>query len=130
MEVLSTAYGPKIRKIYGIVCDYYKLPMNMVDSKCKLTPLKQARQVAHYVCREVLDKKIPLAAIGVIIGGKDHSSVLHSVRVIRSQVEPIGDRKVLDENLRHDVAILKFKANQLTTGDEFFSMGFMITNQN
>ncbi len=51
-------------------------------------PLVEARQVAIYLCREILGT--PLVEIGLHFGGRDHTTVLHACRTIerRSKNEP------------------------------------------
>ena len=43
--------------------------------------LVQARQLAMYLCRELLGHSYPV--IGKIFGGKDHSTVMHGVKKIK-----------------------------------------------
>ena len=48
--------------------------------------LVRARQIAMYLCRELLGESYP--ALGRLFGGKDHSTVMHAVKKIReTQVE-------------------------------------------
>lgn len=61
-QIINKSYGMEIMKIYQIVCDYYNLPMAEVNKKCRLERLKTARQVAHFVTREVLGNIVPYAA--------------------------------------------------------------------
>lgn len=43
--------------------------------------LVRARQIAMYLCRELLGESYP--ALGRLFGGKDHSTVMHAVKKIR-----------------------------------------------
>ena len=43
--------------------------------------LVQARQLAMYLCRELLGHSYPV--IGRMFGGKDHSTVMHGVKKIK-----------------------------------------------
>lgn len=43
--------------------------------------LVQARQIAMFLCRELLGESYP--SLGRLFGGKDHSTVMHSVKKIR-----------------------------------------------
>lgn len=43
--------------------------------------LVRARQIAMYLCRELLGESFP--SLGRIFGGKDHSTVMHAVKKIR-----------------------------------------------
>ena len=43
-----------------------------------------ARQIAMYLCRELTDLSLP--RIGQSFGGRDHTTVMHADRKIRSQM--------------------------------------------
>ena len=43
-----------------------------------------ARQVAMYLCRELTDLSLP--AIGQRFGGRDHTTVLHAYRQVRTRL--------------------------------------------
>ncbi len=57
-------------------------------SSSRKKPLVEARQVAIYLCREILGT--PLVEIGLHFGGRDHTTILHACRNIeqRSKKEP------------------------------------------
>ena len=43
--------------------------------------LVRARQIAMYLCRELLGESYP--SLGRMFGGKDHSTVIHAVKKIK-----------------------------------------------
>ena len=45
----------------------------------------RARQICMYLCRELLGESYP--ALGRIFGGKDHSTVMHSIRKIKQNMD-------------------------------------------
>ncbi|MBT8336183.1 MAG: chromosomal replication initiator protein DnaA [Gemmatimonadetes bacterium] len=51
-------------------------------SKRRTKNLTEPRQVAMYLIREMLDT--PLVAIGEVFGGRDHSTVIHSIRKVEN----------------------------------------------
>ena len=57
-----------------------------------------ARQVAMFLMRE--DANLPLATIGKVLGGKDHTTVMHAC-------QRIGERINLDAHLRRDIMNLR-----------------------
>lgn len=43
------------------------------------------RQIAMYICRTVLEESLP--KIGIEFGGKDHTTVMHSVEKITNEMK-------------------------------------------
>ena len=80
------------------VCGHYGVKVRDVQSKSRKQGIVQARQLAMFLSRKFTD--MPLAAIGRRIGGRDHSTVLHSC----SQVER---RIAVDKPFRREVEELE-----------------------
>ena len=56
-----------------------------LESKSRQQPLARGRQVAMYLCRELTDLSLP--KIGVLFGGRDHTTVLHGVRTVTRLIQ-------------------------------------------
>lgn len=69
----------KIQEIKKIICEYFDVN---IDRKTRLRYVVYARQMAMYYSRILT--KLSLATIGSFIGGKDHATVLHSMKVIEN----------------------------------------------
>ncbi len=54
-------------------------------SKRRTRDLTVPRQVAMYLIKEILD--LPLVRIGDLFGGRDHSTVIHSIRKVEEDME-------------------------------------------
>ncbi len=67
-------------------------------SKRRTKDLTVPRQVAMYLIRELLD--LPLAHIGNYFGGRDHSTVIHSIRKVETALDT-------DPRLRNSVQNLR-----------------------
>lgn len=65
---------------------YYRLSKDTLVSKKKSADIALPRQVAMYICREILDDP-SFPKIGEAFGGRDHTTVLHNVRKIASGIE-------------------------------------------
>jgi chromosomal replication initiator protein len=92
--------GPKkitIECIQKEVCKFYGLDLAEMLSKKRNKHLVAPRQVAMYLCRRLTDASLPL--IGDQFGGRDHTTVIHSVdkvtREITEQAELSGVIKEL-----------------------------------
>jgi len=66
--------------IKGIVADYYKLPIEALDSKSRKQEIALARQMAMYLTKEFT--QLSLKSIGKEFGNRDHSTVIHSCKSI------------------------------------------------
>ena len=71
--------------IQKIVCDYYNIPINLIQSKTRKREIVQARQVAMFFSKSLT--KSSLATIGTQIGGKDHATVLHACKTVNNLID-------------------------------------------
>ena len=70
-----------MEKVQQTVCDYFNISREDLVSKSRKRQIVQARQIAMYLCRNLISN-CSLAAIGSEIGGKDHATVLHSCMTV------------------------------------------------
>lgn len=63
------------------VCNSFGVSWQDVTSKCRKAQLVEARQVYCYLMREWT--VTPLANIGQALGGRDHTTIVHSVNKIK-----------------------------------------------
>ena len=66
-----------IQKIQQVVAEYYNISVDDLKSKKRKKEIAFPRQVAIYLCRKLTDESFP--KIGIHFGGRDHSTVMHSV---------------------------------------------------
>ena len=59
---------------------YFNISLDDLTGASRVANIAAARQVAMYLCREMTDLSLP--KIGAKFGGRDHTTVLHSVRKI------------------------------------------------
>jgi len=65
---------------------YYSLSKGSLVSKKRSADIALPRQIAMYICREILDDP-SFPKIGEAFGGRDHTTVLHNVRKISSDID-------------------------------------------
>ena len=73
--------GPDIRSIIQTVSRYFELSPQDLVSGLRQKSVSQARQVAMTLCRDLLG--LTYAQIGSEFGGRNHSSVLYSIKKIK-----------------------------------------------
>jgi chromosomal replication initiator protein len=61
---------------------YFSLTMEDLCGSSRSRVLVNARQIAMYLCRELTDLSLP--KIGQLFGGRDHTTVIHADRKIRT----------------------------------------------
>ena len=71
-------------KIIGEVCKYFDISRDDLTGKRRNREFVEPRQVAVYLINEFLG--IPLLNIGTLLGGRDHSTVLHARNKIEGQI--------------------------------------------
>jgi chromosomal replication initiator protein len=83
-DLIPEAQGPEITAstIMGQTASYFGLSIEDLCGTSRSRVLVTARQIAMYLCRELTDLSLP--KIGQHFGGRDHTTVMHADRKIRS----------------------------------------------
>jgi chromosomal replication initiator protein len=83
-DLIADAAGPEITAptIMAQTAAYFSISMEDLCGSSRSRVLVQARQVAMYLCRELTELSLP--KIGQAFGGRDHTTVMHADRKIRS----------------------------------------------
>lgn len=76
-------------KIIGSVCSFYKITKENLLGKSKKKELVQPRQICAYLMCEIMN--IPLVSIGEAMGGRDHTTIIHSREKVSNLVK-VNDR--------------------------------------
>ena len=74
----------KMDQVVQIVCEYYNLTNEELLSKKRSNEIAIPRMIAMYICRVYLDEN--LTKIGIQFGGKNHTTVMHAVDKIKSEI--------------------------------------------
>jgi chromosomal replication initiator protein len=83
--IKSTKREISIDYIQKVVCNYYNIGLELLQSKTRKREIVQARQVAMFFSKTLT--KSSLATIGSQIGGKDHATVLHACKTVNNLIE-------------------------------------------
>jgi len=83
-DLIPDSQGPEITAatIMGATAAYFGISLEDLCGSSRSRVLVTARQVAMYLCRELTDLSLP--KIGQLFGGRDHTTVMHADRKIRS----------------------------------------------
>ena len=82
-----------IDDILNTVCQHYNVSQQSVFSKSRKRDFVLARQISMYLAQKFT--KMPTSRIGQLIGGRDHSTVIHSCAAIEQRLKI--DKAFIDE---------------------------------
>ncbi len=83
--VKSIVSKNKIDQVQQLVANHYNITVEDLKSKKRMASISVPRQIAMYICRTVLQESLP--KIGIEFGGKDHTTVMHSVDKISKEIK-------------------------------------------
>ena len=89
-----------IATIQKQVADFYNITQGDILGKKRVKQIVMPRQIAMYLSRELTDSSLP--KIGNEFGGKDHTTVLHAIDKIETELKK-------DTDLQNDITKLKAK---------------------
>ena len=74
----------KIEQVQQLIASSYNISVEDLKSKRRVASISLPRQIAMYICRVYLKESLP--KIGIEFGGKDHTTVMHSVDKITHEI--------------------------------------------
>jgi chromosomal replication initiator protein len=77
--------------IQKVVCNYFGLEVDALNSKTRKREIVQARQIAMFFSKSMTN--VSLSSIGLKIGNKDHATVLHACKTVNNLIETDRDFK-------------------------------------
>lgn len=87
-----------IDDILKIVSRHFKIAKNEILSPRRSRDVVRPRQIAMYLAKSLTSRSLP--EIGRRFGGRDHTTVLHSVRKVQQLIKS-------DDNLQQEIELLK-----------------------
>ncbi len=93
--------GPTPERIRDLVADTWDVTPEALASKKRTKELTIPRQTAMYLIRDMLD--LPLVQIGDLFGGRDHSTVIHSIRVVEHRLGTDPDFRSRVDDVRTEL---------------------------
>jgi len=71
--------------IKNLVADHFSVPVEKLGGKTRKRQFVIARQLSMYLAKHLTDKS--LKAIGQMFGGRDHSTVIYSIKTVQDLME-------------------------------------------
>ena len=88
--------------VIEVVTEHFNISLDQMISKNRSNEIARPRQIAMYLCKNMTD--IPLDSIGQLLGGRDHSTIIHGIKKIADEYES-------NENTRNLIETIKKKIN-------------------
>ena len=88
--------------ILDVVSEHTGVSIADIKSNKRPAEIALPRQIVMYLCRKMTD--VPLKSIGILLGGKNHSTIKHGVEKIENDL-------LVDEQLANTIDIIKKKIN-------------------
>lgn len=89
----SNSQAPTIEKIQKIVANFYGIKIADLNSQNRSRSIARPRQIAMYLSKNFTSESLP--KIGKEFGGKNHATVIHSVKLIQELMN--SDQRILQE---------------------------------
>ncbi len=90
-----------IQRIQKIVAEEFQISVEDIRSKKRSSNIAFPRQIAMYLCRCMTQESFP--KIGMEFGGKDHSTVMHSVDKIENEIKVNKDLSKIVDKLKEQI---------------------------
>lgn len=71
--------------IINLICDYYGIKPKQLKGSKRDAMLVKPRQLCMFILKE--EAKLPYAEIGNLLGGRDHTTVMHGVEKVKSLLD-------------------------------------------
>ena len=84
------------------MAEHYDLSMEQMTSNARAKNIAKPRQIAMYLCKQMTS--VPLEAIGNLLGGRDHSTIIHGANKISEEYEKDGDLRQQIETIKKKIS--------------------------
>jgi chromosomal replication initiator protein len=113
LDLAREALGPRLEEEVGSrvtpveirqkTADAWGVTVENLVSKRRNRPLTVPRQVAMYLIKTTLD--LPYTEIGALFGGRDHSTVIHSVNKVEAEMASDAEFRARVRRLQDDLGL-------------------------
>ncbi len=87
--------------VIEIVAEHFNISTAQMISKNRSSEIARPRQIAMYLCKNMTPA--PLETIGALLGGRDHSTIIHGIKKITEEYEKNEDFHYLLETIKKKI---------------------------
>jgi chromosomal replication initiator protein len=95
--LLSKKRDISIEEIQRVVCEYFQIPDDLLRGKSRKQEIVFSRQIAMFLSKE--KTRYSLKSIGLHFGGRDHTTVIHSIQTIYEMLRKTDEKNDVSEVL-------------------------------
>ena len=112
-EALKDLISPDTKKeitadsIIQVVAEQYGINSSDITSTKKSKNIAYPRQIVMYLCRDILS--ISLTDIGKVLGGRDHTTVMHGIEKITTDLQ--DEKRTNRSELTNKIDLIRKKLN-------------------
>ena len=88
LQNIISPYKPReitSQLIIDVVCEHFHITKEQMISKSRSNDIAKPRQIAMYLCKNMTG--VSLENIGELLGGRDHSTVIHGINKVEAELQ-------------------------------------------
>ncbi len=87
--------------IIEAVSEHCQISLEQMISKNRSNDIARPRQIAMYLCKTLTNT--PLASIGALLGGRDHSTIIHGINKITDEYNSNENTRILIDTIKKKI---------------------------
>jgi len=87
--------------VIDVVSEHFQVKYDQMKSKSRSSEIARPRQIAMFLCKNMTD--ISLDGIGSLLGGRDHSTIIHGIKKIQEEYESMDATRALIDTIRKKI---------------------------
>ena len=87
--------------IIEVVSEHFHITVDQMMSKNRSSDIAKPRQIAMYLCKNMTSSS--LDAVGALLGGRDHSTIIHGVKKVSEEYETNESTRLLIETIKKKI---------------------------
>jgi len=87
--------------IIEVVSEHCGITVDQIMSKSRSSNVAKPRQIAMYLCKDMTDH--PLNSIGQLLGGRDHTTIIHGIKKVTDEMSTDPEFKNTVETIRKKI---------------------------
>ena len=87
--------------IIEVVSEHFHISVDQMISKTRSSEIARPRQIAMYLCKNMTSDSLDV--IGQLLGGRDHSTIIHGIKKVTKDYEENDSTRTLIETIKKKI---------------------------